>query len=50
VKVLDFKGRLCRIRSSNGPSFRLVGVLKRLDPSAQAAAVEAKRLAGLEAP
>jgi hypothetical protein len=38
------------IRSSYGPSFRLVGVLKRLDAPAQAAVIEAKRLEFLEAP
>jgi len=37
-------------RSSYGPSFRLIGILKRLDSPAQAAIVEAKRLDVLEAP
>ena len=38
------------IRSSYAPSFRLVGVLKRLQAPAQAAALEAKRLDDQEAP
>lgn len=38
------------IRSSYGPSFRLIGVLKRLQASEQAAITEAKRLDDLEAP
>lgn len=38
------------IRSSYGPSFRLIGVLKRLQASAQAAITEAKRLDDQEAP
>jgi len=38
------------IRSSYGPSFRLVGVLKRLDVLAQAAILEATRLDNQEAP
>jgi len=37
-------------RSSYGPTFRLVGVMKRLEAPAQAAAVEAKRLDDQEAP
>jgi hypothetical protein len=38
------------VRLSYGPSFRLVGVLKRLDAPAQAAILEAKRLDNQEAP
>jgi hypothetical protein len=38
------------IRSSYGPSFRLIGVLKRLQGPAQAATAEAKRLDDQEAP
>jgi len=38
------------IRSSYGPSFRLVGALKRLQATAQAAITEAKRLDDQEAP
>jgi len=38
------------IRSSYGPSFRLVGVLKRLIAPAEAAVLEAKRLDDQEAP
>jgi hypothetical protein len=38
------------IRSSYGPSFRLVGILKRLEAPAQAAVLEAKRLDDLEEP
>ncbi len=38
------------IRSSYGPTFRLVGVLKRLDAQAQAANTEATRLDDQEAP
>ena len=38
------------IRSSYGPSFRLVGVLKRLQAPAQAAILEAQRLDIQEAP
>lgn len=38
------------IRSSYGPSFRLVGALKRLQAPAQAAVTEAKRLDDQEAP
>lgn len=38
------------IRSSYGPSFKLVGVFKRLEASAQAAIAEAKRLDAQEAP
>ena len=38
------------IRSSYAPSFRLIGVLKRLQAPAQAATLEAKRLDDQEAP
>ena len=38
------------IRSSCGPSFRLIGILKRLQTLAQAAVAEAKQLDDLEAP
>jgi hypothetical protein len=38
------------IRSSYGPSFKLVGVLKRLEAPAQAAIIEAARLDDKEAP
>ena len=38
------------IRSSYGPSFRLIGVLKRLQVPVQAAITEAKRLDDQEAP
>lgn len=38
------------IRTSYGPSFRLVGVIKSLDVQAQAAVAEAKRLDELDAP
>ena len=38
------------VRSSYGPSFRLIGVLKRLEAPAQAAILEAKRLDDQEAP
>lgn len=38
------------IRSSYGPSFKLVGILKRLEASAQAAELESKRLDDQEAP
>jgi len=38
------------IRSSYGPSFRLIGVLKRLQAPVQAAITEAKRLDDREAP
>jgi len=38
------------VRSSYGPTFKLVGVLRRLDSSAQAAAQEAQRLDIQEAP
>jgi hypothetical protein len=38
------------MRSSYGPTFKLIGVLKRLDSPAQAAMLEAKRLDIQEAP
>jgi hypothetical protein len=38
------------VRLSFGPSFRLIGVLKRLEAPAQAAILEAKRLEDEEAP
>jgi len=38
------------IRTSYGPAFRLVGVIKSLDAQAQAAMAEAKRLDELDAP
>ena len=38
------------IRLSFGPSFKLIGVLKRLEAPAQAAILEAKRLDDQEAP
>jgi hypothetical protein len=38
------------VRSSYGPIFTLIGTLKRLEVTAQAANVEAKRLDDLEAP
>jgi hypothetical protein len=46
----DPQYRFDLIRSSYGPSFRLVGVLKRLDAPAQAATLEAQRLDDQEAP
>lgn len=46
----DPQYRFDLIRSSYGPTFRLVGVLKTLDDRAQAAALEAKRLDDQEAP
>ena len=46
----DSQYRFDLIRSSYGPSFRLVGVLKRLEAPAQAATLEAKRLDDQEAP
>jgi hypothetical protein len=46
----DSQYRFDLIRSSYGPTFRLVGVLKKLEAPAQAAAVEAKRLDDQEAP
>jgi len=38
------------VQSSYGPSFKLVGVLKRLDAPAQTAELEARRLDDREAP
>lgn len=46
----DPQYRFDLIRSSYGPSFRLMGVLKRLEAPAQAAILEAKRLDDQEAP
>lgn len=46
----DSQHRFDLIRSSYGPTFRLVGVLKRLEAPAQAATLEAKRLDDQEAP
>ena len=46
----DSQYRFDLIRSSYGPAFRLVGVLKRLEAPALAAALEAKRLDDQEAP
>jgi hypothetical protein len=46
----DSQYRFDLIRSSYGPTFKLVGVIKTLEAPAQAAALEAKRLDDLEAP
>jgi hypothetical protein len=46
----DSRYRFDLIRSSYGPTFRLVGVLKRLETPAAAATLEAKRLDEQEAP
>jgi hypothetical protein len=46
----DSQYRFDLIRSAEGPGFRLIGVLKRLETPAQAAILEAKRLDDLEAP
>ena len=46
----DPQYRFDLIRSSYGPTFRLVGVLKALEAPAQAATLEAKRLDDQEAP
>jgi hypothetical protein len=46
----DSQYRFDLIRSSYGPTFRLVGVIKRLEAPAQAATLEAKRLDDHEAP
>lgn len=46
----DLEHRFELIRSSYGPGFRLVGVLKRLEAPAQAAILEATRLDDQEAP
>jgi hypothetical protein len=46
----DSQYRFDLIRASYGPTFHLVGVMKKLEASAQAAALEAKRLDDQEAP
>jgi len=46
----DSQHRFDLIRSSYGPTFRLVGVMKRMEAPAQAATLEAKRLDGQESP
>lgn len=46
----DSQYRFDLIRISYGPTFRLIGVMKRLEAPAQAATLEAKRLEDLEAP
>ena len=46
----DSKNCFSLIRSSYGPSFRLVGVLKRLEAPVQTSITEAKRLDDQEAP
>jgi hypothetical protein len=46
----DSQYRFDLIRLSYGPTFRLVGVMKRLEALAEAANLEAKRLDDLEAP
>lgn len=46
----DSQYRFDLIRSSYGPTFKLVGVLKRLEAPAQAAILEAQRLDDQEAP
>jgi hypothetical protein len=46
----DAQYRFDLIRLSYGPAFRLVGVVKTLEASAQAATLEAKRLDDQEAP
>ena len=46
----DSQYRFDLIRLSYGPTFRLVGILKRLEAPAEAATVEAKRLDDQEAP
>lgn len=46
----DPKYRFELVRLSFGPSFRLIGVLKRLEAPVQAAILEAKRLDDQEAP
>lgn len=46
----DSQYRFDLIRSSYGPSFKLVGVLKRLDVLAREATLEANRLDAVEAP
>lgn len=46
----DSQFRFDLIRSSYGPTYSLIGVLKKLEAAAQAATVEAKRLDDQEAP
>jgi len=46
----DSQYRFDLIRSSYGPAFRLVGVMKRMEAPAAAANLEAKRLDDMEAP
>jgi hypothetical protein len=46
----DSQYRFDLVRSSYGPTFKLVGILKRLEAPAQAATLEAKRLDDQEAP
>lgn len=46
----DSQYRFDLIRSSYGPTFRLVGVLKRLEAPAEAAAIEGKRIDDQDAP
>jgi hypothetical protein len=46
----DSQYRFDLIRSSYGPTFKLVGVLKNLEAPAQAAIIEAARLDEKEAP
>ncbi len=46
----DSQYRYDLIRSSYGPTYKLVGVLKKLEAPAQAAAMEAVRLDALDAP
>jgi len=46
----DSQYRFDLMRSSYGPTYQLVGVLKKLEAPAQAAAVEASRLDTQEAP
>ena len=46
----DLQYRFELVRSSYGPSFKLVGVLTRLEAPAKAAVLEAKRLDDQEAP
>jgi hypothetical protein len=46
----DAQYRFDLIRSSYGPSFKLVGVIKKLEAPAEAAVLEAKRLDDQEAP
>ncbi|MBK9170802.1 MAG: hypothetical protein IPM24_25565 [Bryobacterales bacterium] len=50
VRWQDSQYRFDLIRNSYGPSFRLVGVLKKLEAPVQAATLEAKRLDRQEAP